>query len=233
MLSSAPLVEVSAVLEVLTPPEADSLYFWALQVEFEGAEGRQGPGADVARPLGGGHTGLQWHRAYPGSTAVNWGGYASAQRGGTVLLGSDSGLPGLAGEPNTRAYPWKVGRPYRLRVYRSPEGGGAWRAEVEDVIAGEATVIRDLFAGAAYLAAPVVWSEVFADCDAPSVSVRWSAMQARDSAGAVLLPEGVAVNYQSAADGGCANTTSVLDGHGVLQITNTPRTTPQGAWLKL
>lgn len=68
----APLVEVSAVLEVVVPPAVDSLYFWALQVDF----------IDGPVHRGGGHTGLQWYGRFPGSTAVNWGGYASGATGG-------------------------------------------------------------------------------------------------------------------------------------------------------
>jgi len=64
------LIEVSAVLEVLEPPQVPSLYFWAMQVDFE----------EDGLPWGGGHTGLQWNRRFPGGTAVNWGGYASQDR---------------------------------------------------------------------------------------------------------------------------------------------------------
>jgi hypothetical protein len=230
---SAPLVEVSVVLEVLTAPTVNKLYFWALQVEFTGddrdVEGRTG----LERSRGGGHTGLQWHPAYSGSTAVNWGGYASKEEGGGILPGSASVLPGFADEPNTRAYPWLSGRPYRLRVMRLPKRAGAWRAEVEDLAAARVTVVRDLFAGGAHLASPMVWSEVFADCDAPSVRVRWSRMEALDTTGRLVVPQGVVVNYQSGADGGCANTDSVLDGDGVLQVTNTRRTSPAGSLLRL
>lgn len=221
MPASAPLVEVSVVLEVVVPPAVDSLYFWALQVDF----------VDGSVHRGGAHTGLQWYDRFPGSTAVNWGGYASA--GGGVLAGSASTLPGFADEPNTRSYPWQPGRRYRFRVYRSPERAGAWRSEVTDVLSGHTSMIRDLYAGGRYLAAPLVWSEVFADCDAPSVTVRWSRMRAVDETGVVLAPRAVLVNYQSAADGGCSNTTVALDGDGVLQIANAERIVPHGTSLGL
>jgi hypothetical protein len=220
---SAPLVEVSAVLEVVVPPAVDSLYFWALQVDF----------VDGPVHRGGGHTGLQWYGRFPGSTAVNWGGYASGAAGGRVLAGSASALPGFADEPNTRSYPWQPGRRYRFRVYPSPEQPGAWRSEVTDVLSGRTEVIRELYAGGRHLAAPLVWSEVFADCDAPSVTVRWSQMRAVDETGALLVPRAVLVNYQSAVDGGCSNTTTALDGGGVLQITNVERTVLQGTSLRL
>jgi hypothetical protein len=241
---NARLVDVSAVLEVVVPPSVSALYFWALQVDFVDSRGI----------WGGGHTGLQWNRRYPGSTAVNWGGYASAERGGAVLPGSISGLPGFDDDPNTVGYPWLPGRPYRLRVHRSPDVPGAWRAEVTDVVSSRATVVRDiwsertprpglirrLFSGGrgagevadepGFLVRPMVWSEVFAECDDPSVTVRWSELQAVDEAGRVWLPDAVAVNYQPGRDGGCPNTNSVATANGgFTQVTNTRRLVPQGA----
>ncbi len=244
---AARLVEASAVLEVLTPPSVPVVYFWALQVDFVSKRGA----------WGGGHTGLQWNPRYPGGTAVNWGGYAARELGGAVLEGTISDLPGFTDDPHTLAYAWLPERQYRFRVYRSPEISGAWRAEVSDVLSGGASVIRDLLptgtrdrgtlrrlfsrrgdrsaetAEGGYLARPIVWSEVFAECDAPSVSVRWSDLRAVDEDGAVLRPEEVAVNYQSAAESGCPNTSVAVDSVGVLQITNTPRVVEQGALLAL
>jgi len=229
-VSKPGLVEVSAVLEVLTEPSVPALYFWALQVDFEDR-----PATFRGRRVWGGtHTGLQWNRRYPGYRAVNWGGYASAERGGAVLPGSASTLPGFADDPNTLAYPWEPERPYRFRVYRSPDTPGSWRAEVTDVESGVATAIRDLHpAGAGptapgYLTTPMVWSEVFAECEDPSVVVRWSGLEARDESGAVVAPEAVQVNYQSPERGGCPNTSVALDDQGILQVTNTPRGAAQG-----
>lgn len=226
----AGLVEVSAVLEILEPPRADALYFWALQVDF--TSGR--------RVWGGAHTGLQWNRRYPDHRAVNWGGYASPERGGFVLPGTTSSLDGFPDDPNTLCYPWQPGCPYRLRVFRSPELPGAWRAEVTDLVSGRSATVRDLRpvpegeSLESHLARPVVWSEVFADCDAPSVSVRWSDLAAVDDAGRTVRPQAVRVNYQSAEEGGCANTTVVPDDAGrFLQVTNTPRLVGQGTRLLL
>ncbi len=240
---SARFVDVSAVLEVVVPPSVSALYFWALQVDF----------ADSRGLWGGGHTGLQWNRRYPGGTAVNWGGYASQERGGAVLPGSVSMLPGFDDDPNTVAYAWSFGRQYRLRVHRSPDVLGAWRAEITDVDFSRASVVRDIWSrstskpgiisrlfsrGAAaadagepgFLVRPMVWSEVFAECGAPSVTVRWSSLQAIDDGGRVWRPETVSVNYQPVRDGGCANTDSKADSSGgLLQVTNTPRIVPQGA----
>jgi hypothetical protein len=225
------LVEVSALLEILVPPRVSALYFWALQVDFL-SEGRL---------RGGAHTGLQWNRRYPGNKAVNWGGYASPEDGGTILPGSASTLPGFTDDPHTLAYPWQPDRPYRLRVFRPPDRPGAWRAEVTDEAAGQTSVIRDLYVDAEreagndprghYLARPLVWSEVFADCDAPSVTVRWSELEVVDEAGSRSRPDRVRVNYQAALDGGCGNTTTAVDGQGILQVTNTLRTAPQDAVL--
>jgi hypothetical protein len=117
-------------------------------------------------------------------------------------------------------------------VHRTEEE--AWRGGVTDLTGGDATTVRDLNAAAPYLGDPMVWSEVFARCDDPPVTVRWSEFEVDTDGGDQFAPTALAVNYQSHADGGCANTTSVLDvGSGVLQVTNTERTTPQGAALPL
>ena len=223
MPPSAPLVEVSCVLEVLGAPLVERLYFWALQVDF----------VDEHATTGGGHTGLQRNPRFPGSTAVNWGGYAARELGGDILPGSSSELPGFADDPNTRGYPWGFSRPYRLRVLRSPDRAGAWRAEITDVLSDKTSLIRELLGGGTYLSAPVVWCEAFADCDAPSVTARWRDLKAVDSQGAKVAPVGVQVNYQSLGAGGCSNTTVLLEGGSVLQVTGVPRTVQQGTFLHL
>jgi hypothetical protein len=206
-------VAASVTLEVLTPPVVDHLYFWALQVGF--------PGAGAA------HLGLQWNDRHPGFGAVNWGGYAAD---GSLLTATESPLPSTPADPNTRDYAWEPGRAYRLRVHRVDEG--AWRGEVTDLTTGDATTVRDLMAAASFLGEPMIWSEVFARCDDPSATVRWSDFEVRTEDGDRLGPTAIAVNYQSHADGGCANTTSVPDDHGgVLQVTNAERLTPQGGTL--
>jgi hypothetical protein len=207
------LVSASATLEVLTPPVVEHLYFWALQVAF--------PGAGAA------HLGLQWNHRHPGFGAVNWGGYAAD---GSLLAGTESPLPSTPDDPNTRDYPWQPGRPYKLGVHRTDEGG--WRGEVTDLTTGDPTTVRDLGAAARYLGDPMVWSEVFARCDDPAVTVRWSEFEVVTDGGDSFAPSALAVNYQSHVEGGCANTASVLDDRGgALQITSTERTTPQGAAL--
>jgi len=231
------LIEVSAVLEVLEPPQVPSLYFWAMQVDFE----------EDGLPWGGGHTGLQWNRRFPGGTAVNWGGYASQDRGGGVLTGSQPDLFSFPGDPNTMAFPWRPRCPYRLRVLRAPADPGGWRADITDLSVESVTVIRDLSPPAGlrrrperdrgpgddggYLLRPMVWSEVFADCDAPSVAVRWSDLSATSDDGEVVRPQSVTVNYQAHQGGGCANTSVRRDGSGLVQVTNTSREVQQGARL--
>jgi hypothetical protein len=207
------LVSAAVTLEVLTPPVVDHLYFWALQVAF--------PGAGAA------HLGLQWNHRHPGFGAVNWGGYRAD---GSLLAGTESPLPSTPADPNTRDYPWQPERAYRLGVRRADEG--AWRGEVTDLVMGDATTVRDLMAAATFLGDPMVWSEVFARCDDPSVRVRWSDFEVVTDGGDRFAPTGVAVNYQSHVDGGCANTNSVRDDRGgVLQLTSTERLTHQGAML--
>ena len=209
------LVSASVTLEVLTPPVVDHLYFWALQVTF--------PGAGAA------HLGLQWNHRHPAFGAVNWGGYAAD---GSLLAGTESLLPSTPADPNTRDYAWEPGRPYRLRVHRTDES--TWRGAVTDLGPGDTVTVRDLTATALFLGDPMVWSEVFARCDDPPVTVRWSEFEVVTDGGDRFAPTAFAVNYQSHVDGGCANTTSVLDDRGgVLQITSTERTTPQSAVLLL
>ncbi len=225
----AGFLEVSAVLEIVVPPRISALYYWALQVDFVAG----------GRVLGGAHTGLQWNPRYPESRAVNWGGYASGERGGFVLPGTRSRLPGFPDDPNTLSYAWLPSRPYRLRIFPSPDTPGAWRSEVTDLVSGITQTVRDLLPEepprdqASYLLRPVVWSEVFAACDAPSVTVRWSDLHAVDVNGTEVRPSAVRVNYQAWQDGGCRNTNAGIDdGGGYLQVTNTARVVEQGMLLR-
>jgi hypothetical protein len=196
------------------PPAVPRLYFWALQVGF--VDGRRGCGAA--------HLGLQAHPGHPGGTAVNWGGY---RPGGGKLDGSASGLPSALGNPNTRDFPWRSGRPYALRVAPAPTTG--WRGSVTDLRTGEVAVVRDLFApGSTGLTAPVVWSEVFARCEHPSTTVRWTDLHAVTADGARVGPAVVRVGYQRAQDGGCTNTSALTDGTGILQVTATRRRVAAG-----
>ena len=64
--------------------------------------------------------------------------------------------------------PGNRSRGYRLGVHRA--GDGMWRGEVTDLTTGEAVTVRDLFAASPLLGDPMVWSEVFARCDDPSVT---------------------------------------------------------------
>jgi len=215
-----PLVEVTAVLEVVVPPAVGRLYFWALQVSF----------LDRDQARGAAHLGLQWHPGHPDSRAVNWGGYDES---GGLLAGSTSALPSAPGNDNTRDYPWDPGRPYRLRISRVPAAPGHWQGEVTDLGSGRATVVRQLAAGGDRLSSPMVWSEVFARCDDPSVTVRWSGLEATTAAGQTVVPTGLSVSYEAGEAGGCDNTTVATDDHGVLQITRTARSVPPGAVIGL
>lgn len=217
--ASDPLVEVTATLTVLVPPAVDRLYFWALQASFH----------DGRRSRGAAHLGLQWCPGHPGSAAVNWGGYGED---GAELGGTESALPSGRRNVNTRDYPWRPERPYRLRIHAAP-GGAGWRGEVTDTATGDATTVRDLHAPGPYLAGPVVWSEVFARCDDPSVIVRWSDMAGRTAAGAVVPAAAVRLSFQARADGGCDNTDVDVEDGAVLQVTNAVRRHPAGTVVPL
>ena len=219
-----PLLEVSATVEILAPPAVRRLYFWALQVSFAGER----------RLQGGAHIGLQWNPRHPGSTAVNWGGYDSADAGSQLLSGSESTLPSSRSDPNTRDFRWSPGHRYRLRVApagEGPDGLSAWRGTVTNLESGERVTVRDLYSRGRFLVAPMVWSEVFARCEQPSVTARWSALQAITSTGEEMHPQRVRVNYQGRRDGGCDNTTVSSDELGILQTTAAQRQVPQGAIL--
>jgi hypothetical protein len=215
-----------ATVEVEQPPSVPKLYFWAMQVSFD-ERGRHG---------GAGHIGLQWHRDHPNGTAVNWGGYAAS---GGELSGSRSALPSATGNVNTRDYDWRPRRPYRLRVSPSPEpaprGMTGWRGEVIDLEAGVVTHIRDLWAPGSTLTDPIVWSEVFADCDDPAVIVQWSDLRLTDTSNRTVTVDAVTVNYQARSAGGCATTDSRVarDRAAFEQRTSVERNTAQGSTLRV
>jgi hypothetical protein len=217
-------VGAEATLEIASPPEVPALYFWALQVSF----------VDQGRAGGGAHLGLQWYPPHPGSTAVNWGGYAPD---GHELEGSRSALPSATGNVNTRDFPWRPGVGYRLAVTRVDAIDGdhryAWRGEITDTTTGERVVVRDLFAAGSTIESPMVWSEVFAACDAPSAAVRWSALDLQASNGDRVPVTGVRVNYQAVSDGGCSTTNSSVDDGGFVQCTGVARRTAQGVRLSV
>jgi hypothetical protein len=218
MPPSEPLTAVSAVLTIIEPPGVSRLYFWALQAGF----------VDGNTPTGGAHLGLQWHPGYPGNTAANWGGYRAARRGGGELDGSVSQLPSSLNNPNTRDFAWRAGTPYRLRIAGVPDRPGAWVGTVEDLERGTATVVRELWAGGTRLAGPVVWSEVFAECDAPPVAAQWSDFAAETASGETVRPVALRTNYQAYEAGGCGNTNVVVTGSGIVQRTSTERSVATG-----
>jgi hypothetical protein len=99
---------------------------------------------------------------------------------------------------------------------------------VTDVVEGRTEVLRDLFVDASGLGEPVCWSEVFAPCRAPLVTVRWSALHALDDRGDIVTPVELRPTYQAAGAGGCPNTESRLDGgEGVLQVSGLPTRRPR------
>ena len=202
------LVEAAVTLVVPEVPVVDRLYFWALQVSFP-----DGSGA---------HLGLQWG-ADPQRRMrhVNWGGYGP---GGGELAGTASRLPSSFANPNTRDLDWRAGHRHRLRICRGATGWAGW---VDD------TLVRELDAAGGVLHAPMVWSEVFADCDHPAVSVRWCDPEVVTSSGRRLPVRAATARYQAGMDGGCDNTSSAAEAGCFVQTTSTARLTPPGARLSL
>ena len=189
-------------------PSVSRLYFWALQVSFGAGSGA--------------HLGLQWGADPPRRMShVNWGGYGSD---GRELRGGASELPSSFANDNTRDFDWEAGRPYRLRVSRE---AGAWAGWIDG------TLVRHLRAPGEALTDPMMWSEVFADCDDPSVEVRWSRPEAVTRAGARVPVPAATAHYQSRTEGGCDNTSSWVDADAFVQTTATARRTPPGEVLRL
>lgn len=217
-----PIIAAEATLLVDADPTVADLYFWALQASF----------SDSSRSFGGAHTGLQWNPRFPGSRAVNWGGYHDQRFGGAVLDGSESVLPSAPNDRNTRDYPWQPGRSYRFRI--SPGSvPDRWRASVTDIGTGDTVVIRELECRGDRLTGLVMWSEVFAPCDAPPVTVRWSDLTIERSDGARESVTSVSTRYQAVSAGGCRNTNSRVDGSDFVQTTATERLNPPDTRLSL
>ena len=105
--------------------------------------------------------------------------------------------------------------------------GGGWAGWVDD------TMVRCLDAPGETLRDPVVWSEVFADCDDPAVSVRWSGLEVVTRSGRHLPVHSVVARYQSRHEGGCDNTSSDIDGLAFVQTTNATRRSAPGALLRV
>ncbi|MFW2380182.1 MAG: hypothetical protein ACN4GZ_00375 [Acidimicrobiales bacterium] len=202
-----PLRSVAVTLTVLEPPLTPDLFFWALQMSF----------LEDGQRTGAGHLGLQHHPRYPGSTAANWGGYG---RNGQEL-GGELFLPSSLNNPNTCDFEWRPGTPYRLRVEPSPVTG--WRGSITDLSTNSEVVLRDLEGSGDALGAPMVWSEVFADCDASSTAIRWSDPTVETMSGYLIQVTSARVNYQSEANGGCSNTTVLEGDTGVVQRTAAQR----------
>jgi hypothetical protein len=184
------------------------LYFWALQ-----ASSPSGAGA---------HLGLQWGADTPRRMRhINWGGYGPD---GRELSGSQSVLPSSFDNPNTRDYEWEAGRPYRLRISKDDAGWAGWVGD---------TLVRHLELPDESLVNPMVWSEVFADCDDPAVTVYWSDPTVVNRSGQQVPVRAAVTRYQSRHEGGCDNTFSTVDGDTFVQTTSTSRRSPAGTRLVL
>ena len=243
MPDHAPLCEVSVDFELLDEPTTPSLYFWALQAGFADTQGGHGAG----------HFGFQWNRDYRAHRAVCWGGYAGAggELSGGPMMTSGPVTPSPDGNPNVCGFEWTTNQVWTWRIRAlsaaSPsatQGSVVWRAEIEDPRSGRIWPIRDLWCRGDRLIDPMVWSEIFARCDDDPVRVRWSRFTATTADGLVVTPLALAVNYQRVQDGGCTNTDARLGAPtdhgkesepavGVIQVTNSPRSTPQGATIEL
>jgi hypothetical protein len=145
-----------------------------------------------------------------------------------VLDGTDSPLPGIPGDRNTRNYPWREGTPYRFTIHRGAVG---WAASVTDVAADATVTIRELYAGGDRLGGFVMWSELFCRGDDPTTVVRWSEPRVVTASGQVLAPAGVQATFPGGEQWRRLN--AVTDEVGVLQVTDARRTTKNMTALRL
>lgn len=206
-LDSTPRDRMEATITIVKQPSVPALHFWALQVSFVDAAGAV---------VGGAHIGLQWHPSHPSSTAVNFGGYRTD---GKTLSGSSSKLRSATANANTRDFPWKAGAAYRLSIAKSAHG---WTGAVTDVATGAVVEVRTLYVDAAAISSALVFSEVFAACDAPRTEVEWAG-----------LPLPATATYQSVESGGCTNTNQAVLHGTIVQRTNATRTVLDQARLLL
>ena len=211
----------SVTLEIVKRPDVERLVFFALQVAFINPGG------------GGAHLGLQHNPRFPGMSAANWGGYDPH---GGLLEGTESPLPSTPNDVNTRDFPWREGVAYQLVITRGEERADGWRAwegTITDLRSGEETLVRRLWSAGEYLRAPVVWTENFAPCDAPSFQVRWSNAAVATNDGEIVPVTTMRTDYQAYAAGGCTNTDTVIEGSAFVQTTSTQRTTKPGTTLTI
>jgi hypothetical protein len=215
------LTAASVTLDVTRQPDLDRLVFFAMQVAF-------------VKPGGGGaHLGLQHHPAFPDRSAINWGGYDPH---GGLLEGSESALPSVNDDPNTRDYFWAPGRPYQLSVERVSDDDAEihrWRGMSTDLVTGNTEVVRDLYSHGKFLRAPVVWIESFAPCDAPRFEARWSNATVVTEKGDVRAIRKMRADYQPHDAGGCTNTNSFVEGVSFVQRSGQLRSTKAGTTLSI
>lgn len=223
--TTEPVVAIGVDLEVLQTPSVDRLCFWALQATI-----RSGTAV-----IGGAHLGLQHHPDYPGGTAANWGGYHGRDSPETgELSGSPLAFPSALANPNTCNFEWVAGAAYRLEIQmRSP---GRWAGLVSRIGEGDPIELRVLDCPGDRLTDFAVWTESFADCDAPGAAVRWANPTLTTASGTLVGIEHAVVNYQKVADGGCSNSDSSparTDGNasGIVQRTGVSRANLQGSRL--
>jgi len=180
-----PVVAIGVDLEVLQTPSVDRLCFWALQATI-----RSGTAA-----MGGAHLGLQHHPDYPGGTAANWGGYHGRDSPETgELSGSPLAFRSALANPNTCNFDWVPGAAYRLEIQmRAP---GRWAGMVTRIGEGDPIELRVLDCAGDRLTDFAVWTESFADCDAPGAAVRWANPTLTTSSGTLVEIEHAVVNYR-------------------------------------
>jgi len=219
-------------------PEDPDPRFWALQISTY-ALGQ--PDETNGRGVGGAHIGLSYGRG--AERGLSWTGYDERKLAAgkdwvdarlDATLSRELAVADPEDEFRHYRYPWREGEGFRIAVAPTPGRNGWWRGTVTDLSSGEKTVVCDLNAGGDSLGRVMVWSEVFAPCDARSASVIWSDLRGARLDGSIYRPKIVRVNYQPYDAGGCGNTNVEVRPNGAFrQVTNAVRVISQDTELAL
>ena len=189
------VVEASATLEIVEPPAVPQLYFWALQASF--VDGTPIVRCRPSRPAMA-LSSPRWHCGQLGRVRRR------------PAASSTGRCRSCRAPPATRTPGTSAGSRAARTACRSvpARGTGDWRGSVDG------HVVRELHGGGTGLADMMVWSEVFARCDDRSGRGAMERLHGQDAQPARSRPDRLAVSYQSKLDGGCDNTTVVVDGDG-------------------
>lgn len=205
--------EITVNLEVIATPSQPRMINWLLQTDF----------TDYSDDLvGTGFFGFRYDPLFPNSRAVL--ASAASALDGSDLLGPESALPSITGDPAVRNFNWTTNRKYLFRIY--PYNESQWRFEVTDPTTSVTTVVRDISVpNAGLVRGAILYTEAFVDCQIAS-SARWSNLQWMNvEEDDLITPTTAIAQYQTFSEGGCTNSNQTASGGGITQATGVARTT--------